>query len=122
MARALAAETAPLAPQLVDLTGLAAGAQASTLDKVKDSSSARIGYANETPFAYTALDGSVTGESPEIVKKIFVGFVELLKHWFDFDSNFLEFFEFIEFVEFVELSIHLARLDVGVRVAGVLGG
>lgn len=53
------------------LTGLAAGAQASTLDKVKDSSSVRIGYANETPFAYTALDGSVTGESPEIVKKIF---------------------------------------------------
>ena len=53
------------------LTGLAAGAQASTLDKVKDSSSMRIGYANETPFAYTALDGSVTGESPEIVKKIF---------------------------------------------------
>ena len=31
----------------------------------------RIGYANETPFAYTALDGSVTGESPEIVRKIF---------------------------------------------------
>ncbi|PIA73839.1 ectoine/hydroxyectoine ABC transporter substrate-binding protein EhuB [Ectopseudomonas toyotomiensis] len=53
------------------LSGLAAGAQASTLDKVKDSSSVRIGYANETPFAYTALDGSVTGESPEIVKKIF---------------------------------------------------
>ncbi|MFI8738217.1 ectoine/hydroxyectoine ABC transporter substrate-binding protein EhuB [Ectopseudomonas toyotomiensis] len=53
------------------LTGLAAGTQASTLDKVKDSSSVRIGYANETPFAYTALDGSVTGESPEIVKKIF---------------------------------------------------
>ncbi|MCR1827759.1 ectoine/hydroxyectoine ABC transporter substrate-binding protein EhuB [Ectopseudomonas oleovorans] len=53
------------------LTGFAAGAQASTLDKVKDSSSVRIGYANETPFAYTALDGSVTGESPEIVKKIF---------------------------------------------------
>jgi len=53
------------------LTGLAAGAQASTLDKVKDSSSVRIGYANETPFAYTALDDSVTGESPEIVKKIF---------------------------------------------------
>ena len=53
------------------LTGLAAGAQASTLDKVTDSSSVRIGYANETPFAYTALDGSVTGESPEIVKKIF---------------------------------------------------
>ena len=38
---------------------------------VKDSSSVRIGYANETPFAYTALDGSVTGESPEIVRKVF---------------------------------------------------
>lgn len=53
------------------LTGLAAGAQASTLDKVKDSSSVRIGYANETPFAYTVLDGKVTGESPEIVRKVF---------------------------------------------------
>lgn len=60
-----------LALACVLLTGLATGAQASTLDKVKDSSSVRIGYANETPFAYTALDGSVTGESPEIVKKIF---------------------------------------------------
>lgn len=46
-------------------------AQASTLDKIKDSASVRIGYANETPFAYTALDGKVTGESPEIVSKIF---------------------------------------------------
>ncbi|UCJ17609.1 ectoine/hydroxyectoine ABC transporter substrate-binding protein EhuB [Pseudomonas sp. MM211] len=44
---------------------------ADTLEKVKENSSVRIGYANETPFAYTALDGSVTGESPEIVKKIF---------------------------------------------------
>ncbi|AEF20012.1 ectoine/hydroxyectoine ABC transporter substrate-binding protein EhuB [Pseudomonas fulva] len=52
---------------------LAAGTlvQASTLDKIKDSGSVRIGYANETPFAYTALDGKVTGESPEIVTKIF---------------------------------------------------
>lgn len=46
-------------------------AQAQTLDRIKDSGSVRIGYANETPFAYTALDGSVTGESPEIVKKVF---------------------------------------------------
>ncbi|MFP6847821.1 MAG: ectoine/hydroxyectoine ABC transporter substrate-binding protein EhuB [Pseudomonas sp.] len=46
-------------------------AQASTLDTIKEKSSVRIGYANETPFAYTALDGSVTGESPEIVKQIF---------------------------------------------------
>ncbi|TLX56350.1 ectoine/hydroxyectoine ABC transporter substrate-binding protein EhuB [Stutzerimonas nosocomialis] len=44
---------------------------ADTLDKVKASSSVRIGYANETPFAYTELDGKVTGESPEIVRKVF---------------------------------------------------
>ena len=55
------------------LTGLSlAGlAQADTLNEIKKNSSVRIGYANETPFAYTATDGSVTGESPEIVKKIF---------------------------------------------------
>lgn len=45
--------------------------QADTLEEIKDISSVRIGYANETPFAYTALDGSVTGESPEIVRKVF---------------------------------------------------
>jgi len=31
----------------------------------------RIGYANESPFAYTTPDGTVTGESPEIAKKVF---------------------------------------------------
>ena len=45
--------------------------QADTLEEIKDISSVRIGYANETPFAYTALDGSVTGEAPEIVRKVF---------------------------------------------------
>ncbi len=54
------------------LAGMTLGlAQADTLDKIKESGSVRIGYANETPFAYTALDGSVTGESPEIVRKVF---------------------------------------------------
>ncbi|MFI8689612.1 ectoine/hydroxyectoine ABC transporter substrate-binding protein EhuB [Stutzerimonas kunmingensis] len=51
--------------------GFASVTQADTLEKIKDSNSVRIGYANETPFAYTALDGSVTGESPEIVRKVF---------------------------------------------------
>lgn len=51
--------------------GFASLTQADTLEDIKDSSSVRIGYANETPFAYTALDGSVTGESPEIVRKVF---------------------------------------------------
>ena len=52
--------------------GLLATAQAATtLDKVKENSSIRIGYANETPFAYTETSGKVTGESPEIAKIIF---------------------------------------------------
>lgn len=51
------------------ISGLAQAA--TTLEKVQESSSVRIGYANETPFAFTALDGTVTGESPEIVRQIF---------------------------------------------------
>ena len=52
--------------------GLAASAQAATtLETVRQNSSIRIGYANETPFAYTETDGRVTGESPEIAKAIF---------------------------------------------------
>ncbi|PMZ30324.1 ectoine/hydroxyectoine ABC transporter substrate-binding protein EhuB, partial [Pseudomonas sp. GW247-3R2A] len=54
------------------LLGLAASAHAAnTLETVKQNSSIRIGYANETPFAYTETDGKVTGESPEIAKAIF---------------------------------------------------
>lgn len=60
-----------LACSAVIALGLAGVAQADTLDKLKKGGTVRIGYANETPFAFTALDGSVTGESPEIVKKIF---------------------------------------------------
>ncbi|MBF8720279.1 MULTISPECIES: ectoine/hydroxyectoine ABC transporter substrate-binding protein EhuB [Pseudomonas] len=51
--------------------GLAASAQATTLDTIKENSRIRIGYANETPFAFTETDGRVTGESPEIAKIIF---------------------------------------------------
>lgn len=51
--------------------GLASSVQAATLDTVKSNSSIRIGYANETPFAFTETDGTVTGESPEIAKIIF---------------------------------------------------
>jgi len=54
------------------MCGLAAGAQAATtLENVKQNSNIRIGYANETPFAFTETDGTVTGESPEIAKIIF---------------------------------------------------
>lgn len=52
--------------------GLAASVQAATtLETVKQNSSIRIGYANESPFAYTETDGKVTGESPEIARIIF---------------------------------------------------
>ena len=37
-----------------------------TLQRIQRTGEVRIGYANETPFAYTTPDGTVTGESPEI--------------------------------------------------------
>lgn len=42
-----------------------------TLERIKRTGVVRIGYANEAPFAYTKLDGKVTGESPEIARIIF---------------------------------------------------
>ncbi|WP_085593270.1 ectoine/hydroxyectoine ABC transporter substrate-binding protein EhuB [Pseudomonas sp. B14(2017)] len=51
--------------------GVLASAQAASPDEIKETSHIRIGYANETPFAFTETDGRVTGESPEIAKIIF---------------------------------------------------
>ncbi|WP_336332480.1 ectoine/hydroxyectoine ABC transporter substrate-binding protein EhuB [Pseudomonas putida] len=51
--------------------GVLASAQAASLEQIKETSRIRIGYANETPFAFTETDGRVTGESPEIAKVIF---------------------------------------------------
>lgn len=42
-----------------------------TLERIQRTGEIRIGYANEKPFAYSETDGSVTGESPEIVKAVF---------------------------------------------------
>ncbi|AUT55452.1 ectoine/hydroxyectoine ABC transporter substrate-binding protein EhuB [Paraburkholderia caribensis] len=42
-----------------------------TLQRIQRTGEVRIGYANEAPFAYTQPDGKVTGESPEISRKIF---------------------------------------------------
>lgn len=39
-------------------------------ERIKSTGVIRIGYANEAPFAYTETNGNVTGESPEIVKKV----------------------------------------------------
>jgi polar amino acid transport system substrate-binding protein len=50
----------------------ASGASAeTTLQRIQRTGEVRIGYANEAPFAYTKPDGTVTGESPEIAKKVF---------------------------------------------------
>lgn len=42
-----------------------------TLQRIQRTGEVRIGYANESPFAYTTPDGKVTGESPEISRKVF---------------------------------------------------
>lgn len=66
--------TGPLA-MLCAIVGLIAQASAAdaetTLQRIQRTGVVRIGYANEKPFAYTQPDGTVTGESPEIAKKIF---------------------------------------------------
>jgi polar amino acid transport system substrate-binding protein len=46
-----------------------AGAE-TTLEGLKGGTVLRIGYANEPPFAFLKDDGTVTGESPEIVKQV----------------------------------------------------
>lgn len=73
MSNFLPSTCAPLRRLLLTcaVLGLAGSVQAATLDTVKSNSSIRIGYANETPFAFTETDGTVTGESPEIAKIIF---------------------------------------------------
>lgn len=73
MSNFLPSTCAPLRRLLLTcaVLGLAGSVQAATLDTVKSNSSIRVGYANETPFAFTETDGTVTGESPEIAKIIF---------------------------------------------------
>lgn len=41
-----------------------------TMERIQRTGEIRIGYANEKPFAYSETDGSVTGESPEIIKAV----------------------------------------------------
>jgi polar amino acid transport system substrate-binding protein len=59
---------------LLTLAGLTMQATAhaeTTLERIKRTGVVRIGYANEAPFAFTKLDGKVSGESPEIARIIF---------------------------------------------------
>ncbi|MFT5643723.1 MAG: polar amino acid transport system substrate-binding protein [Janthinobacterium sp.] len=60
----------PLVAMLIGASALPVAAE-TTLERVQRTGEIRIGYANETPFAYTKLDGEVTGESPEIARIIF---------------------------------------------------
>ncbi len=62
----------PLVAMLIAALALSAPAAAETaLERVQRTGEIRIGYANETPFAYTKVDGKVTGESPEIARIVF---------------------------------------------------
>lgn len=54
---------------LAAFTALSAHAE-TTLERIQRTGEIRIGYANEKPFAYSETDGSVTGESPEIIKAV----------------------------------------------------
>lgn len=56
---------------LAALTAASAANAETTLERVQRTGEIRIGYANEAPFAYTLPNGRVTGESPEIVRKVF---------------------------------------------------
>ncbi|MEJ8797019.1 ectoine/hydroxyectoine ABC transporter substrate-binding protein EhuB [Trinickia caryophylli] len=53
------------------VTCIPAASAETTLQRIQRTGVVRIGYANESPFAYTTPDGKVTGESPEIARKIF---------------------------------------------------
>lgn len=44
-----------------------------SLDRLRQAGSIRIGYAVEAPYAFVSPDGSVTGEAPEIARRMAAG-------------------------------------------------
>jgi polar amino acid transport system substrate-binding protein len=56
---------------LATLGATAAANAETTLERIKQTGTVRIGYANEAPFAFTDTSGKVTGESPEIATQVF---------------------------------------------------
>jgi polar amino acid transport system substrate-binding protein len=46
-------------------------AEETTLEKVKRTGVIRVGYANDIPFGYVTEDGLLTGEAPEVARKVF---------------------------------------------------
>ena len=63
--------TALVAILIAALALCAPAAAETTLERVQRTGEIRIGYANEAPFAYTQVNGTVTGESPEIARIVF---------------------------------------------------
>ncbi|NMH99029.1 ectoine/hydroxyectoine ABC transporter substrate-binding protein EhuB [Pseudonocardia acidicola] len=51
-------------------TGCGTTVSGSTLDRARHAGVARIGIAGERPFGYSATDGRVTGESPEVARAV----------------------------------------------------
>ena len=50
-------------------TAFAAQAQ-TTLERAREQGYIRVGFANEAPYGYATPDGTLTGESPEVVKAV----------------------------------------------------
>src|SRR5438552_15526710 len=49
---------------------LSAARADATLDQAKKAGYIRVGFANESPFAYATPDGKLTGEAPEVAKAV----------------------------------------------------
>jgi polar amino acid transport system substrate-binding protein len=56
---------------LIGVLFAASALAASTLEQARENGSIRIGFANEAPFGYATPDGKVTGEAPEIARRVF---------------------------------------------------
>ena len=79
-------QTEPGTGQAVDGDGEATGAS-STLDRVMEEGTIKVGFANERPYAYRE-DGKLVGQAPSVHGYIFeqIGDVELEPHLFDFGA------------------------------------
>ncbi len=59
-----------MAAALMTTAGAVAAQAEATLERARKNGYVRVGFANESPFAYATPDGKLTGEAPEIAKVI----------------------------------------------------
>jgi polar amino acid transport system substrate-binding protein len=52
------------------LAGTMSAEAQTTLEKAREQGYIRVGFANEAPYGYATPDGTLTGESPEVVKAV----------------------------------------------------